>query len=130
MADEVGSNAYFRGAGQRRYLRLIVMAAIVLAVLALLAARVRPFSTNKFVSVINHGHVVVCPVTPEGDLACPPLSSSPSKSYSPSKSVSATTSLKPPSLSKSVSPSKSISTSTSLLPPSTSTSLSPNVHAR
>ena len=125
MAEEVGSNAHFRSAGRRCYLRLIVTVAIVLAVLALLAARVRPFSTDKYVSVINQGHVEVCPVTPEGDVACPPLSTS------PSKSVSAATSLKPPSLSKSVSPSKSISTSTSpLLPPSTSTSLSPNVHAR
>jgi hypothetical protein len=106
MADEFRSNMYFRGA-QRRYL-LAVGALIVLAVLGLLAARVRP--AYKYVSLINQGQVQVCRVTPDGPV-CPPLSASLSKSSSLSKS-------------KSFSPSKSVSTSTSLVPPSKSSSTS------
>ncbi len=106
MADEFRSNMHFRGAGGR-YL-LAVAALIVLSVLGLMAARVRP--GYKYVSLINQGQVQVCRVTPDGPI-CPPLSSSLSKSASVSKS-------------KSFSPSKSISTSTSLVPPSKSSSTS------
>ena len=131
MADDFRSNLSIRGA-QWRYLRLAVTALIVLAVLGVLAARVRPTLTFKYVSVINQGHLQICRVTPDG-MKCPPLSVSPSKSfslsksksYSLSKSVSPSTGLKPPS--------KSISTSTSLLPPSqsvsTSTSLSSSIRS-
>jgi hypothetical protein len=104
MTDEVGSKAYFRGAGRRRYLQLIVAALSVLAVLGFVAASMRPAITYKYVSRINQGQLQVCRVTPVG-VICPPLSGSLSKSYSASKSAS-----------KSYSPSKSISTSTSLSP--------------
>jgi len=110
MADEFRSNFYFRGA-QRRYLQLAIIALIVLVILGLLAARLRPALTYKYVSLINQGQVQVCRVTPDG-VICPPLSGSLSKSESLSKSKSYS-----PSKSKSYSPSKSISTSTSLIPP-------------
>lgn len=116
MADEFRSNMHFRGA-QRRYL-VAVAALIVVAVLGLLAARVRP--AYKYVSLINQGQVQVCRVTADGPI-CPPLSASLSRSSSLSKS-------------KSFSPSKSVSTSTSLVPPSksssTSTSLSSSVRSQ
>jgi hypothetical protein len=116
MADELRSNTYFRGA-QRRYL-LALAALLVLAVLGLLAARIRP--ADKYVSLINQGQVQICRVTPDGPV-CPPLSASFSKSSSLSKS-------------KSFSPSKSVSTSTSIVPPSksnsTSTSLSSSIRTQ
>jgi hypothetical protein len=119
MTDEVGSNALFPGAGRRRYLQIIVTAAVLLTVLGLVAARVRPVITYKYVSRINQGQLQVCRVTPVGEI-CPPLSASLSKSYSPSKSYSE-------SGSASASKSKSYSSSNSL---STSTSLSPSVHSQ
>jgi formate hydrogenlyase subunit 3/multisubunit Na+/H+ antiporter MnhD subunit len=98
MADEVGPNVHFRGAGRQWYLLLIVTALLVLAVLGVLAARaLRPVLAYKYVSRINQGQVQVCRVTPAGGVICPPLSSSlsKSKSYSPSKSLSTSTSLSP-----------------------------------
>ncbi len=101
MADDVGSNAFLRRAGRHRHLLLIVTALLVLAVLGSLLIHTRPVLANKYVSRINQGQVQVCRVTSGGGVACPPPSSSLSKSYSASKSYS---------------PSKSISTSTSLSP--------------
>jgi hypothetical protein len=94
MAEEVGSNAYFRRAGRQRYLLLIITALLVLAVLGSLIAHVRPVLAYKYVSRINQGQVQICRVTTAG-VDCPPLSSSLSKSYSPSNSVSTSTSLSP-----------------------------------
>jgi hypothetical protein len=127
MADEFRFNAVFGGAWERRYVRLTITGAIVLAVLALLGAFVAPVFAHRpilgapvYVSRINHGQLQVCRVT-SGGVKCPPLSDSLSRSYSPSKS-------------KSYSPSKSLSTSTSVAAPSkslsTSTSLSSSVRTQ
>jgi hypothetical protein len=125
MADEFRFGMFLSGAGRRRYVQLAVTALMVLGVVALLAALVRPVfahRTLRYVSLINQGQVQVCRVTAGGPI-CPPLSFSLSKSYSPSKSKS-----------KSASPSKSVSTGPSLVPPSksvsTSTSLSSSVRAQ
>ncbi len=117
MAEELGSNAFFRGAGRRRRSRLAVAASIAVAVAAIVVAIVHPLLAGedllgrpRYVSLINHGQLQVCRVGPAG-VVCPPLSSSLSQSYSESKSYSASA-----SKSKSHSSSRSVSTSTSLSP--------------
>jgi hypothetical protein len=94
MVDEPRSNAFFRGGGWRRYVQLAVLAVITLAVVGLLAAVVHavfavmnPPSPARYVSLVNHGQVQVCRVTP-GRVICPPLSGSLSKSFSTSTSLS------------------------------------------
>jgi hypothetical protein len=98
MANEVGSNGYFRGARRHRYLILIATALLVVVVLGALAARVRPGLADKYVSRINQGQLQVCRVTPAG-VVCPPLTPSLSPSHgaggSKSTSVSTSTSLSP-----------------------------------
>jgi hypothetical protein len=88
-------------------LQRAIPALIALAVLGLLAAFVQPvfagkhvISDPRYVSLINHGQLQVCRVTPR-HVICLPLSSSLSKSYSASESYS---------------PSNSVSTSTSVSP--------------
>lgn len=117
MAEELGSNAFFRGAGRRRRSRLAVAASIAVAVAAIVVAIAHPLLAGedplgrpRYVSLINHGQLQVCRVGPAG-VVCPPLSSSLSQSYSESKSYSASA-----SKSKSYSSSRSVSTSTSLSP--------------
>jgi|SRR5580704_1914879 hypothetical protein len=109
MAEELGSSGFFRVGGRPRYLRLLVLAVIAVALAGLLAARVHPVIADKqtpsdprYVSLINHGQLQICRITPKR-VVCPPLSVSVSKSPSASKS-------------KSYSPSKSLSTSMSLSP--------------
>ena len=121
MAEELGSNAFFRGAGRRRRSRLAVAASIAVAVAAILVAIVHPLLAGedllgrpRYVSLINHGQLQVCRVGPAG-VVCPPLSTSGSQSYSESESYSESKSYSA-SASKSYSSSRSVSTSTSLSP--------------
>ena len=133
MAEELGSNVFFRGAGRRRS-RLAVAASIAVAVAAIVVAIVHPLLAGegllgrpRYVSLINHGQLQVCRVGPAG-VVCPPLSSSLSQSYRASQSYSESESYsESKSYSASASKSKSYSSSRSV---STSTSLSPSVRTQ
>ena len=119
MANELGSNAFFRGRDRRRQLQLAVSALVAVAIVGLLVAVARPVLQGKdlpivlsprYVSVIKAGKLQVCRVAPRR-VICPPVSGSLSESYSASRSYSESAS---ESASKSYSPSNSVSTSTSL----------------
>lgn len=75
-------------------MQLVAAAPMALAVAGILVAIVHPLfapkhtpSVVRYVSLIKHGQLQVCRITPRR-VICPPLSSSPSKSYSTSTSLS------------------------------------------